>query len=283
LAATLRFNPQQLLNTLDLSYLEEDLPAELVIRIMDDQLPGRPLREKILTQGYPGYDTSVGWFQYEDHQLREKAKRALGSGFRALKLKVGSQDSNRDVRRATLLRELAGDGCQLMLDANQQWTVPQAESVCNVMRDLRPHWIEEPTHPDDVAGHAKLAHHIAPMNVALGEHVPNRILFRNFMEQKGVHFVQVDCTRVAGVSEFITVSLLARKFGLPVVPHVGYMGQIHQHLVLFNHVAMGHAPLFLEYIPHLRPYFVHPARAEDGAYRAPQEAGLSCDLVGSTA
>jgi len=165
-----------------------------------------------------------------------------------------------------------------MLDANQQWTVAEAAYVCQAVRELNPYWIEEPTHPDDIEGHVNLASQIAPMRIALGEHVPNRVLFRNFLARGAMHFVQADCTRLAGVSEFLTVSLLARKYRLPVVPHVGDMGQIHQHLVLFNHIVLGHEALLLEYIPHLRQYFVHPARVEDGVYRTPQSPGLSCDL-----
>ena len=275
----LELSPREVVNLLDLSYLEEDLTAASALDLLQGQQKARPAREAALTRGYPGYDTSVGWFQYDDAQLRENAKHALGSGFRALKLKVGSKDASRDVRRATLLRELAGPDCQLMIDANQQWSVPEAAAVCERMRGLDLFWIEEPTHPDDVQGHVQLAKQLAPMRLALGEHVPNRVLFRNFMACGATHFVQADCTRLAGVSEFLTVSLLARKYGLPVVPHVGDMGQIHQHLVLFNHVALGHEALFLEYIPHLRDYFVHPARVEDGAYRTPQEPGLSCDLI----
>ena len=118
-----------------------------------------------------------------------------------------------------------------------------------------------------------------PIPIALGEHVPNRVLFKNFMQAGAVYFVQADCTRVAGVSEFLTVSLLARKFGLPVVPHVGDMGQIHQHLVLFNHIAMGHPVVFLEYIPHLRKHFTDPARVQGGHYLTPQSPGCSSDLV----
>lgn len=117
------------------------------------------------------------------------------------------------------------------------------------------------------------------MKVACGEHVPNRVLFKNYMQTGGVYFVQADCTRLAGISEFMTVSLLAKKFNLPVVPHVGDMGQIHQHLVLFNHIALNHQIIFLEHIPHLRKYFVHPARISDGVYHAPQEAGSSSDLI----
>jgi L-fuconate dehydratase len=166
----------------------------------------------------------------------------------------------------------------LMLDANQQWTVKQAEYVCEAVRDLNVLWIEEPTHPDDIEGHLALASKIAPMRVALGEHVPNRVLFRNFMARGALHFVQADCTRLAGVSEFLAVSLLARKYGLPVVPHVGDMGQIHQHLVLFNHVALDHEALFLEHIPHMREHFVHPAIVAGGIYKTPQDPGLSCEF-----
>jgi L-fuconate dehydratase len=152
--------------------------------------------------------------------------------------------------------------------------------MCAALRDMKPHFIEEPTHPDDVQAHRTLADAIAPMPIALGEHVPNRIMFKNFMQARAVHFVQADCTRLAGVSEFITVSLLARRFGLPVVPHVGEMGQIHQHLVLFNHIALGHEALFLECIPHMREHFVHPARIEDGVYVTPQVPGSTSDLIG---
>ncbi len=274
----LSLTPGEIVNLLDLSYLEEDLDRSAALQIIQDEWPTRAARTEILQSGYPGYDTSVGWFQYDDAQLRENAKYALGHGFRALKLKVGSKDPARDIRRAALLRELAGPDCQLMLDANQQWTVPQALHVCEAIRNLNPYWIEEPTHPDDVEGHVKLARRLAPMRLALGEHVPNRVLFRNFMARSAMHFVQADCTRLAGVSEFLTVSLLARKYGLPVVPHVGDMGQIHQHLVLFNHIALGHEALFLEYIPHLREYFLHPAQVDNGRYRTPLEPGLSCDF-----
>ena len=142
-------------------------------------------------------------------------------------------------------------------------------------------WLaEEPMHPDDIGAHKKLADAISPTRIALGEHVPNRVVFKNMMQAGAVHFIQVDCTRVAGISEFITVSMLARRFGLPVVPHVGDMGQIHQHLVLFNHIALGHEALFLECIPHLQRHFVAPAKVENGVYLTPQFPGSSSDLHG---
>jgi L-fuconate dehydratase len=269
-----------LVKLLDLSYLDDALTCEEALGILEKQLPSRAMREDILRRGYPGYDTSVGWFQYEDSQVKELAREAMGQGFGAFKLKVGSPDQQRDVRRASMLRELAGPEALIMLDANQQWTLPAALKACQALSTVSPFFIEEPTHPDDIEAHRKLAEAIAPTPIALGEHVPNRIMFKNFMQAGAVHFVQVDCARVAGISEFLTISLLARKFGLPVVPHVGDMGQIHQHLVLFNHIAMGHDALFLECIPHLQQYFVAPARIENGVYLTPQTPGCSSDLKG---
>jgi L-fuconate dehydratase len=147
------------------------------------------------------------------------------------------------------------------------------------LQSMNPYWIEEPTHPDDVLAHKTLAEALAPTKLALGEHVPNRIVFKNYLQTGCAGFIQVDAVRVGGVSEFITVSLLCRKYGIPVVPHVGDMGQLHQHLVLFNHIGLGHPALFLEHIPHLQRHFVHPVHIEGGVYRTPQEPGSSCDLI----
>jgi L-fuconate dehydratase len=181
-----------------------------------------------------------------------------------------------------MLREVVGPDPLIMLDANQQWTLPAALNICRELNAIFPYGIEEPTHPDDIAAHKQLAEAIAPTRIGLGEHVANRVLFHNFMQAGAVNVVQADCTRLAGVSEFITVSLLARKLDLPVLPHVGDMGQIHQHLVLFNHIALGHEALFLEYIPHVQQHFVNPAKIERGVYVTPQAAGSSSDLQGVT-
>jgi L-fuconate dehydratase len=275
----LDLSPEQLVRLLDLRYLEDELTPEAAEGMFRAQLATRAKRESILTRGYPGYDTSVGWFGYEDEKVRENARAALATGFRALKLKVGSADPERDVRRARMLRKLAGPDCLLMVDVNQQWTIPQALDLCERLRDIQPYWIEEPTHPDDVLGHARLAQAIAPLRIAAGEHVPNRVVFKNYMQAHALHFVQTDCCRLAGVSEYLTVSLLARKYSLPVVPHAGDMGQIHQSLVLFDHIALDAPIVFLEHIPHLRSYLVHPARVEEGVYRTTQAPGCACDLL----
>jgi L-fuconate dehydratase len=275
----LDLTPEQIVALLDLSYLEEVLTPDDALAILSEAQSTRREREPVLQQGYPGYDTSVGWFHYDDDRIRDNARRALDAGFGAMKLKVGSQDSGRDVRRVGLIRDVVGDSVKLMVDCNQQWTLPKALNVCRELMPMSLYWIEEPTHPDDVMAHQTLARAIAPVAIAAGEHIPNRVLFKNFMQAGAAHFIQVDCVRVGGISEFITISLLAKKFNLPVVPHVGDMGQIHQHLVLFNHVALNQPVVFLEYIPHLKQHFRHPAQVEQGLYRTPQEPGSSSDLL----
>lgn len=274
----LDLQPEEVVRLLDLSYLDEILDEQQAIAILREQMATRNERADILRTGYPGYDTSVGWMAYDDAKVRELTKKAMSLGFSAFKLKVGSRDHERDLRRAAMLRDCAGDDATVMFDANQQWTLPIARNMCAELVKLLPLWIEEPTHPDDVMAHVALAREISPVKIATGEHIPNRVVFKNFMETGAVHFVQADCTRLAGVSEFLTVSLLARKFNLPVVPHVGDMGQVHQHLVLFNRVAMGHEVQFLEYIPHLRSYMAQPAEVDGGFYRTPQEPGAASDL-----
>ena len=274
----LDLKPEEVVRLLDLSYLDEVMDEKEAVSLLRGQVSTRGEREGVLRTGYPGYDTSVGWMAYDDAKVRALTEQAIAKGFSAFKLKVGSPDHTRDLRRAAMLRECAGDAGTVMFDANQQWTLPVARTMCAELAKLRPLWIEEPTHPDDLMAHAALAREIAPVKIATGEHIPNRVIFKNFIEAGAMHYVQADCTRLAGVSEFLAVSLLAKKFNLPVVPHVGDMGQVHQHLVIFNHVAMGHEALFLEHIPHLRKHFVTPAEVEGGHYLTPQEPGASSDL-----
>ena len=270
--------PEEVVRLLDLSYLDEVLGERDALELLQGQVASRKTRMSILNSGYPGYDTSVGWMGYDDQKVRDLTRRAMDSGFKAFKLKVGSDDQDRDLRRAAMLRECIGDSGVLMFDANQRWSLPVAIRMSRELAIYQPSWIEEPTHPDDIHGHTVLAREIAPVKLAAGEHIPNRVAFKNFLQASAIHYVQADCTRLAGVSEFLTVSLLATKFGLPVVPHVGDMGQLHQHLVLFNHIGLGQEPLFLEHISHLRNHFVFPASVADGRYKTPQQPGASCDL-----
>jgi L-fuconate dehydratase len=268
-----------LLNTLDFTYIDDVLTKKEASQILLNQEAFRTDREQILKTGYRGYDTSVGWFNYSDEQVKNNVKKAIDAGFTAIKLKVGSKEGARDIRRAKLIRETSGDNISIMLDANQQWSLKEAISICKELEDINPYWIEEPTHPDDVNAHRILMEEIKPMKIALGEHVPNRIVFKNYLQAGCMDFNQADAVRVGGISEYITISLMSKKFGVPMVPHVGDMGQIHQHLVLFNHIRVGHEALFLEYIPHLKEYFKTPAIVSGGFYKVPQEPGMSSDLI----
>ena len=275
----LDLSPEEITRLIDFSYLDEVLTADQATTILRDRQQTRSEREDVLQTGYPGYDTSVGWFAYSDERLIDNARRAVDEGFRAMKLKVGSADPAHDIRRVNMVRQAVGDDVRLMVDANQAWSLPTALEVCAelVANDL--YWIEEPTQPDDVLAHQRIAQAIAPVHVAVGETVSNRVVWKNFLEAGAVGVVQADCTRLAGVSEYLAVSILATLYPVKVIPHVGDMGQIHQHLVLFNHIALGHERLFLEYIPHLREYFRFPAGVKDGTYQVPQEPGCSTDLL----
>lgn len=271
-------SPEALLNTLDFSYYEEVLSKEQALDLLIGQRMGLQERKAILKIGYPGYDTSIGWFNYSDDQVRQNIRKAMDRGFTAMKLKVGSKEAQRDIRRAELVRKTAGADAAIMFDANQQWNLPQAVAICNELKNLDPFWVEEPTHPDDIHAHVELARQTG-VKLAMGEHVPNKVLFKNFIQSGCMSFNQVDAVRVGGISEFILISLLSKKFGIPVVPHVGDMGQIHQHLVLFNHITVNHPVVFLEHIPHLRDRFKYPVTIRHGRYTVPREPGASSDFV----
>ena len=274
----LDLDDEALVAAMDLSYLEDVLTHDEAVILLRKERSTRPARESVLRTGYPGYDTSVGWMAYDDAKVRELTLHAMDRGFRAFKLKVGSENEDRDARRAATLRKIAGNSGALMFDANQRWNAPEATRRCRTLAPFGPLWIEEPTHPDDIHAHEELARAIAPVHIAAGEHIPNRVTFKNYFLNGGMYFVQADCTRLGGVSEFLAVSLMAKKFQLPIVPHVGDMGQIHQHLVLFNHVALNHEVYFLEHIPHLQEHFVFPAQVSGGLYKPPQEPGASTDM-----
>lgn len=274
----LDLEPDEVIRLIDFSYLDEVLTADEALAILKERLPTRKDREGLLNEGYPGYDTSVGWFAYSDERIIENVRKAMDQGFTAMKLKVGSPEPERDIRRATLVREAVGDSARIMVDANQAWSLPRALEVCEQLQRMDPYWVEEPTQPDDILAHRQIAQAISPVPVAVGEAVSNRVIWKNFLEAEAVGVVQADCTRLAGISEYLAVSILSTKYPVKVIPHVGDMGQIHNHLVFFNHIALGHQKYFLEYIPHLRGHFRFPAIVRDGAYQVPQEPGSSTDL-----
>lgn len=275
----LELQTEELLGTLDFSYVEDVLAPDQAAALLKEAYPTRKQRGEITELGYPGYDTSIGWFNYTDEQVAANVETSVAAGFTAMKLKVGSSDLQRDIRRTRLVRQAAGPNAKVMVDANQQWTIAQTLDFARQTKELNLYWIEEPTHPDDILGHRRIAEEIRPVKVAAGEHVPNRVVFKNYLQSGAMAVCQVDAVRVTGVSEFLVVSLLAKKFGIPVIPHVGDMGQLHQHLVLFNHIALGHEAIFLEHIPHLKERFSEPAVISNGRYQTPTSPGTSCRLT----
>jgi len=242
---------EQIVDLVDFADLEDELTKADALQLLLECEATKDDRRNVVNSGYPAYDTSVGWIGYSDQVLIEKVEHAIERGFNAVKLKVGSRDTQHDIARLELLRKRFGDTLNIMIDANQQWSYPTAKSVCHDIASLDPFWIEEPLHPD------------------------NSVAFKNYFQLRGFQYCQVDCTRVAGVSEFICVSLLASKHGIPVIPHVGDMGQVHQHLVVFNHVSLDIPKLYLEYIPHLKDFFEEPADVRDGKYVIPRSPGSS--------
>jgi L-fuconate dehydratase len=275
-------SPQQLVDLVDFRYVADALPPERGVELLERQLPGRAARtQEMLDTGLPSYTTSAGWLGYSDDKLRALCQEAVDAGFDHVKLKVG-QDIDRDARRVSIAREIIGPDRFLMLDANQVWNVDEAVRHMRQLAKFDPYWIEEPTSPDDVLGHATIAREIAPIRVATGEHVQNRIVFKQLLQADAIGFAQPDACRLAGVNEFVAVLLLAAHFGVPVCPHAGGVGlcEYVQHLSLFNYIAVTGSlrDVVVEYVDHLHEHFVDPVVMRNGRYVPPSRPGYSAEM-----
>jgi L-fuconate dehydratase len=275
-------SPEQLVACIDFRYIEDALSPEEAIDILRINLPTRPAREvEMLREGFPAYTTSAGWLGYSDEKIRGLAQQALAAGFTHLKLKVGGDPAS-DLRRARIVREAIGPDRRLMLDANQVWGVEQAIEAAHRLAEVDPWWLEEPTSPDDILGLQRIREAIAPIGIATGEHVHNRVMFKQLLQAGAVDFCQIDSCRLGGVNEVLAVLLLASKFGVPVCPHAGGVGlcEYVQHLAIFDYIAVG-ASLenrVCEYVDHLHEHFVDPVRVVGGRYRAPSKPGYSAEM-----
>jgi L-fuconate dehydratase len=276
--------PEQLVSCVDFRYVTDALTPDEAVRMLRQAEAGKPLREAELRRdGFPAYTTSAGWLGYPDDKIRRLCREAVAEGFSHLKLKVG-RDVDDDVRRCAIVRDEIGPGRTLMVDANQYWEVSQAIEHMKVLAPFKPWWIEEPTSPDDVLGHAAIARALNPLGigVATGEHCQNRILFKQFMQAGAMQFCQIDSCRLGGVNEVLAVYLLAKKFNIPVCPHAGGVGlcEYVQHLAAWDYVACG-ASLdnrVLEYVDHLHEHFETPVRVRNGRYVLPEEPGYSINM-----
>jgi L-fuconate dehydratase len=274
--------PEALIDWIDLTYLDDFLTRDEALELLRAKRPSSEARDALLARGYPAYNTAVGWIAYDLDEVVRLCHRQVEAGFRALKIKVGSDTIQEDVRRVAAVREAVGPDIQIMLDANQRWSVAEAVAAGRALAPFACYWLEEPTHPDDLLGYQHIARAVHPLPLASGECVANAVLFKNLIGAGAIQYVQADMLRLGGLPEFLAVALMARKAGLPVVPHASDMGQVHQHLVLWQALALGVEPTFLEYIPHLRDHFVTPAVVEQGRFHAPRTPGISSRLVGLT-
>jgi L-fuconate dehydratase len=279
-------SPEELVGLVDFRYLTDALTPEEALEILRAAEPGRAeRREQLLESGFPAYSTTPGWLGYDDDKLARLCREAVEEGFDLIKLKVGG-DLEDDKRRLAIARDAVGADVRIAVDANQRWDVGEA---IEWMRALQPYdiaWIEEPTNPDDVLGHAAIARGVAPIPVATGEHMANRVMAKQFLQSDGLQVLQIDATRVAGVNENVAMLLLAAKFGVPVCPHAGGVGlcEAVQHLAMFDFVAVSgtHEDRVIEFVDHLHEHFATPAEVRRGRYVTPTAPGAGTEMLAAS-
>lgn len=281
-----RMTPEQIVELVDFRYLTNALTRDEALGILNRAEAGRAQREaQLLETGYPAYTTSPGWLGYSDEKLERLCREAIAEGFGQIKLKVGA-DLDDDVRRLRIARETCGPDFPIAIDANQRWEVAEAIEWVNALAPFGPAWIEEPTSPDDVLGHAEIARGVAPIRVATGEHAQNRVIFKQLLQAGAIGVMQIDAVRVGGVNENIANLLLAAKFGVPVCPHAGGVGlcEAVQHLSMFDYVAVSgeRAGRMIEYVDHLHEHFTVPVVIDAGAYRAPTAPGAGMEMLSAS-
>jgi L-fuconate dehydratase len=275
-------SPEELVACLDFRYVTDALTPDEALELLRRQAGGRAGRElEMLERGYPAYTTSVGWLGYPEEKLRALCRGAVAGGWTAVKMKVGA-GPDIDDRRARIIREEIGPDGRLMMDANQVWDVPEAIEAMRRLARHDPYWIEEPTSPDDVVGHAAIKKALAPIRVATGEHAQNRVIFKQLLQAGAIDVCQLDACRLGGVNEALLVILLAAKFGVPVCPHAGGVGlcEYVQHLALFDYIAVSGSleGRMVEYVDHLHEHFVNPVVLRDARYLAPVAPGYSITM-----
>jgi len=275
-------SPEQLVSCIDFRYISDALTPEEALGMLERMAPTRARREaEMLKSGYPAYTTSAGWLGYSDEKVRALSREAVAAGWTHVKMKVGQRVED-DVRRARIVREEIGPDRRLMMDANQVWEVSDAIANVRMLAEFEPYWIEEPTSPDDVLGHATIARAIAPIKVATGEHCQNRVIFKQLFQAEAIGFCQLDACRLGGLNEVLAVLILAAKFGVPICPHAGGVGlcEYVQHISLFDYIAVSGSleNRVLEYVEHLHEHFVDPVVIRNGCYVPPQAPGYSVTM-----
>jgi len=273
---------EELVRNVDFHHITDALTPDEAAAILDKGLSGLDdRRAQLEREGFPSYTTSVGWLGYPDDKVRALTRQAYAEGWRAMKMKVGGPIED-DVRRARIIREEIGPDALLMMDANQVWDVDEAIANMARLAEFDPYWIEEPTHADDVLGHARIQRAVAPIRVATGEVAANRVIFKQLLQAEAIGVMQIDACRVGGVNEVLAEILMAAKFGVPICPHAGGVGlcELVQHLAVFDYLRVGTSldGRMVEYVDHLHEHFTDPVRTRDGRYLLPTEPGYSATM-----
>lgn len=277
---------EELYTLVDWTYLSDVVTRdEIITHLASTQETASQRIAELEAHGYPAYTTSAGWLGYSDEKMRALLQEAVDAGWTTFKMKVG-RDLEDDKRRARLIREYIGDSGQLMMDANQVWGVDTAIAWMRELAEFQPGWIEEPTSPDDILGHAKIAKALAPIPVATGEHCHNAVMFKQFMEADGLSICQLDSCRLASINEIIGVLIMAWKFQIPVCPHAGGVGlcEYVQHISMFDYVRVSCQTegRVIEYVDHLHEHFKDPVRLVHGRYATPTAPGYSIEMHADT-
>ena len=277
-------SPAQIVELVDWRYMTDALTPGDAQEMLERLLPTRQDREReMLRDGYPAYTTSAGWLGYSDDKIRRLCREAILDGFTHFKMKVGA-DLQDDIRRATIMRDEIGAHRTMMVDANQRWDVADAIEWMKSLAFCKPLWIEEPTSPDDILGHAAIARAMEPLGigVATGEHCHNRVMFKQLLQANAIRYCQIDSCRLGGVNEVVAVLLLAAKFGIPVCPHAGGVGlcEYVQHESIFDYICVSGAleGRITEYVDHLHEHFVDPCVVKNGRYQVPMCDGTSITM-----
>ncbi|MEE3503644.1 L-fuconate dehydratase [Acidiphilium acidophilum] len=275
-------SPEELVRAIDFRYITDCITPEEALDLLRHAAVGKSERmETLLSEGYPCYTTSAGWLGYDDAKLRRLTGEAVEAGFRYIKFKVG-QNIDDDIRRLTIARDVAGEQCRFMIDANQVWDVGTAIDWVGRLAFAKPWFIEEPTSPDDVEGHRAIREAVAPIKVATGEMCQNRVMFKQFIMRGAIDVVQIDACRLGGVNEVLAVLLMAAKYKLPVWPHAGGVGlcEYVQHLAMIDYLSISGtmADRVVEYVDHLHEHFVDPCVIRGAAYMPPTAPGYSITM-----
>lgn len=275
-------SPEELVSSVDFTYITDAITPNEAISMLKKLEETKQTRiTDLLENGYPAYTTSAGWLGYSDDKMRNLCREAKVAGFKHMKIKVG-KNLTEDMRRASIIREEIGDDLKLMMDANQKWDVNEAITNMSELKKFDPFWIEEPTSPDDILGHAAIARAVHPIKVATGEHCHNRVMFKQFMQVDALQVCQIDSCRLGGVNEVLAVLLMAAKFNIPVCPHAGGVGlcEYVQHLSMIDYIAISGTMenRTIEYVDHLHEHFLDPVVIKNGAYIAPELPGYSIEM-----